>query len=185
MSPSEPGYRVKGSSITSKLDFVREQLGPSAEDQLRQRLAGHREHFPVLDSAWYPFDLYDTVNREIAEIFFDGQLRRLEEVGMYSAEKVLSSVYRSFAQGKDYIGFLRRAAILHSRFYDAGTMEVVLGDDGVSAEVIHRGAPVYSEADLFVASGFYRGAGKAVGLDDVRSEFRITPDGAHFRLEWS
>ena len=64
-------------------------------------------------------------------------------------------------------------------------MEVVLGDDGHSAEVIHSGAPAYSEADLFVASGFYRGAGRALGLDSVRSEFDLNADGARFRLDWS
>jgi len=141
-------------------------------------------HFPILDSAWYPFELYDQTNRGIADLFFDGDLGRLREVGMFSAERVLNSVYKSFAQGKDYIGFLNRAAILHGRFYDAGKMEVVLGDDGHSAEVIHSEAPLYSEADLEIAAGFYVGAGRALGLDGVRSEHQILADGARFQLRW-
>ncbi len=177
-------YNVKGSSINSKFDFVRERLGEAAHNQLRERLTGDESLFPILDSAWYPFELYDRVNRTIAELFFGGALRRLEEVGMFSAERVLKTVYKSFAQGQDFVGFLKRAAILHQRFYDAGQMEVVLGDDGCSAEVIHSGAPAYAEADLYIASGFYRGAGRALGLDDVRSEFRFTATGARFQLDW-
>ena len=178
-------YRVKGSSINSKFEFVRERLGGAAEGRLIDRLRDFENHFPILDSAWYPFTIYDQINRAIAELFFDGDLERLKEVGMFSAESVLNSVYKSFAQGKDYVGFLRRAAILHGRFYDAGKMEVILGDDGRSAEVVHTDAPVYSEADLHVASGFYIGAGRSLGLDDVRSEFRMTPTGVRFRLRWT
>ena len=93
-------------------------------------------------------------------------------------------MYKSFAQGRDYVAFLRRAAILHQRFYNARHMEVVLGDDGTSAEIVHSGAPTYAEADLYIASGFYHGAGKAMGLDDVRSTFEITAGGARFQLDW-
>lgn len=178
-------YQVKGSSITSKFQFVRERLGAPAERQLMDRLRDHEASFPILDSAWYPFALYDQTNRLIAELFFGGDLRRLEEVGTYSAEKVLRTVYKSFVKGKDYVGFLNRAAILHGRFYDAGKTEVFLGDDGGSAEIVHSGAPVYSEADLHIASGFYIGAGRAIGLSNVRSEFRLTGTGARFQLRWT
>ncbi|NNE20363.1 MAG: hypothetical protein HKN10_18005 [Myxococcales bacterium] len=177
-------YQVKGSSISSKFDFVRERSGPDAENQLRARFDDEDRLFPILDSAWYPFELYDRVNRAIAELLFGGDLKRLEEVGIFSAERVLRTVYKSFAQGKDYVAFLKRAAILHQRFYDAGKMEVVLGEDGHSAQVVHSGAPVYAEADLYIASGFYRGAGRELGLSDVRSKFRLTEDGAHFDLDW-
>ncbi len=178
-------YQVKGSSISSKFDFVRERMGANEETRLREQFTDRAGLFPILDSAWYPFELYDLVNRTIADLFFNGNLSRLEEVGIFSAERVLNTVYRSFAHGRDYIGFLKRAAILHQRFYDRGHMEVVLGEDGHSAEVILSGAPTYAEADLYVASGFYRGAGKALGLDDVRSQFRLTADGARFQLGWS
>ena len=177
-------YQVKGSSISSKFDFAREHSGAAGENQLRELFSDDDRLFPVLDSAWYPFELYNRVNRAIAELFFGGDLRRLEEVGIFSAERVLNTVYKSFAQGKDYVAFLRRAAILHQRFYNAGSMEVILGDDGTSAEIVHSGAPTYAEADLYIASGFYQGAGRAMGHDDVRSTFEMTADGARFQLHW-
>jgi hypothetical protein len=149
-------YLVKGSSISSKFEFVRQHSGRAAEDLLRKQFTDQDRLFPILDSAWYPFELYDRVNRTIARLFFGGDLSSLEEVGIFSAERVLNTVYKSF----------------------------IIGDDGHSAEIIHSGAPNCAEADLYIASGFYRGAGRALGLDDVHSEFRLTADGAQFQLEW-
>jgi len=134
-------YRVKGSSIRSKFDFVRDRFGEAAEGQLKERFR-ERGLLPVLDSVMYPFDDYDALNRAIAAEFFDGDLSRLSEAGAYSAQQVLTGVYRAFAAGKDYPGFLRRAAVLHERFYSHGGMDVELADDGKSCQILMQGAPV-------------------------------------------
>ncbi len=177
-------YRVKGSSIRSKLDFVHEELGAEAEQRLHDRFAQVQDLESILDSAWYPFELYDGVNRAIADLFFGGDLSQLERVGAFSAEKALSSVYGAFVAGGDFVSFLNRAALLHQRFYDVGTTEVTIGEDRKSATIVHREAPTYSRADLFVASGFYKGAGRKLGLDEVRSEFTFDETGARFELSW-
>ena len=177
-------YQVKGSSIRSKFDYVHERFGEAAERQLEERFR-ERGILPVLDSVMYPFEAYDAVNRAIAEQFFDGDLSRLSEVGAYSARKVLTGVYRAFAAGKDYPGFLRRAAVLHERFYSHGGMDVNLGDDGKSCEILLRGAPTYSEADLHIAGGFYAGAAELLGIESL--DWRLSWDassGARFQLRW-
>ncbi len=180
----ESDYKVKGSSIRSKFDFVRERYGAAAERELRESFGRRPGLLPVLDSAWYPFSVYDELNRAIADRFYGGDLAKLEEVGAYSAGKVLTTVYKAFASGKDYAGFLQRAAILHERFYNRGRMIVAIGADRRSAEVHLAEAPTYSEADLYVAAGFYAGAGKLLGLEGVEYELRLEDDGAHFDLKW-
>ena len=177
-------YRVRGSSISSKFEFVRDRFGTEAELQLKEAFADRERLFPILDSSWYPFELYDEINRAIADRFFDGKFSGLIEVGSYSAEKVLTSVYKAFAEGKDFVGFLLRAALLHERFYSQSQMDVTLGEDGVSAEILLRDAPMYSEADLHIAAGFYAGAAKLLGLSSFRHEYSLTKDGAHFQLRW-
>lgn len=177
-------YRVRGSSIRSKFSFVRERFGSAAELQLKEDFASNERLFPILDSSWYPFELYDQINRAIADRFFGGQLSGLVEVGSYSAEKVLTSVYKAFTQGKDFSGFLLRAALLHERFYSQSHMDVILGEDGHSAEILLRDAPTYSEADLHIAAGFYAGAAKLLGLENIRHEHTLMKDGAHFQLRW-
>lgn len=176
-------YRVKGSSIRSKFDFVHDRFGEGAERRLKERF---REHglLPVLDSVMYPFEDYDAVLRAIAEEFFDGDLSRLSEVGAYSAQKVLTGVYRAFAAGKDYLGFLRRAAVLHERFYSHGGMDVDLAEDGESCTIVLSGAPTYSESDLHVAGGFYAGAADLLGIQSLDWEMSWDASSARFLLSW-
>ncbi len=114
--------------------------------RLKERFRDRDGLLPVLDSAMYPFAIYDEVNRAIAEEFYDGDLARLAEVGAYSARKVLTGVYRAFAAGKDFPGFLKRAAVLHERFYSHGEMLVDLDAGGRACQITLRGAPSYSEA---------------------------------------
>ncbi len=176
-------YRVRGSSIRSKFDFVHDRFGDGAERRLKERFR-ERGILPVLDSVMYPFEDYDAVNRAIAEEFFDGDMSGLSEVGAYSAQKVLTGVYKAFAAGKDYSGFLRRAAVLHERFYSHGGMQVDLAEDGRSATIVLRGAPTYSESDLYIAGGFYAGAAHLLGVRSFNWELSWDASSARFLLRW-
>ncbi len=178
-------YLVKGSSIRSKFEFVRERFGRAAERELREEFEPQAGAMPFLDSSMYPFEIYDEINRAIAARFYDGDLERLREVGEFSARKVLTGVYRAFAAGRDFPRFLERAAVLHERFYRPGRMLVELGDDEASARVRLTDAPVYSEADLHIAAGFYLGAARLLGLENAFCDFHLKPDGAHFDLSWA
>ncbi len=177
-------FCVKGSSIRSKFDYVREAFGPSAEIELKEMFSGDDDIGSVLDSGLYPFNLYDRVLRALAERFLDGDVTRLREVGAHSAEQSLTTIYRAFAEGKDFFGFLSRIQLLHQRFYSHGTMEVRVADDRRSAKILLAGAPTYSDADLEVAAGFYLGAGKLLGLQNMKVDFDHAEHGAEFRLSW-
>ncbi len=176
-------YQVKGSSIRSKFDFVHDRFGEAAERRFKERFRDSGV-LPVLDSAMYPFEDYDAVIRAIAEEFYDGELSRLSEVGAYSAQKVLTGVYRAFAAGKDFPGFLRRAAVLHERFYSHGGMDVDLAEDGKSCRIVLHGAPTYSESDLHIAGGFYAGAADLLGIESLDWELSWDSSGARFQLRW-
>ena len=176
-------YRVKGSSIRSKFEFVHDRFGEAAARALKERFR-ESGFLPVLDSVMYRFEDYEAVNRAIAEEFFDGDLSRLAEVGAYSARKVLTGVYRAFAAGKDFPGFLRRAAVLHERFYSHGGMEVDLAPDGKSCRIVLEGAPAYSEADLYIAGGFYAGAADLLGVENLDWDLSWDASGARFQLRW-
>lgn len=178
-------YSVKGSSISSKFDFLRDRFGAAAEKAFKDDFVNEPGLFPVLDSQWYPFALYDRINRAIAYQYFSGDIRQLEQVGKFSAERVLSTTYSMYADGKDFVGFLKRAAVLHQRFYSQGKMEVSIGEDGKSAMILHSGADIYSDADLHVAAGFYIGAGEKTGASRLRCKMVQIPAGAQFRLSWS
>ena len=177
-------FSVKGSSISSKFDFIRDTFGPAAERELRESLQSETDLGTILDSGQYPFDLYDRILEATAERFYDGDLSRLEEVGAYSAQKSLTTIYRAFTQGKDFLGFLSRIGLLHERFYSEGKMEVEVAPDRRGARIHLSGAPRYSDADLFVAGGFYIGAGKLLGLEEIGYSLARTDQGATFHLKW-
>lgn len=177
-------YMVKGSSIKSKFEFVAERFGPKAEADLAGRLH-HHNIFPILDSDWYPFSLYDEINVEIARMFYRGNLKKLTEVGEYSAQKTLTTLYKSYIQGKDFVRFLKRLALLHQRYYNMGEMDIALGQDQRSCTITLKGAPSYTEPDSYIAAGFYVRAAKLCGLNKVSYDLRHDPSQVQFVITWS
>jgi hypothetical protein len=110
------GYKVKGSSIRSKFEFVKERYGPEAEARPRDKFRDRPEFSPLLDTAWYPFELYEDLNRAIALEFISGDLARLREVGSYSANLALRTTCKAFALGKDFVQFLRGTTAYYQKF---------------------------------------------------------------------
>lgn len=176
--------QVKGTSIRSKLAYVREHFGEAAERALSDDLAaaGVRQ---VLDSSWYPFDLFERLLRTIAERHFNGELTRLQEIGRYSAEHALTTTYAFYGHQQDFDPFVRRLPTLHGRFYSRGTLEVEHRPQAASCAIRLRGAGRYADADLYVAQGFYIGAAARLGLRDPRCPFQRVDDGVDFTLAWT
>jgi len=173
------GYQVKGSTIKSKLAFVADRFGAAARDELTEPLRA-RGLLPILDGSWYPFDLYVEVLRAIADRFYGGDRARLEEIGAYSAEKALTTTYRAFATGKGFFDFLDRLALLHGQFYNLGEMRVERRDAERACDIVLTGAPTYPQEDVYIASGFYAGAGRYLGFTDVVVEIRREGAGVRF-----
>lgn len=182
-SRADPGeIRVKGSSINSKLRFAREVFGTEAEKELAAFLARSGVH-QVLDGSWYPFELFDALLRLVADNHYRGDLSRLMEIGTYSAERSLKTTYEVYTL-RDFAYFLERLGMLHGRFYSVGKLETRLDAESRSCRIRLHGAPYYSEPDLYVASGFYVGAAKVMGLSGVECSFRKTDSEVHFELTW-
>lgn len=194
---SEP-LQIKGSTLLSKLEFLRERFGEDAAKNAAAHLAAQGVRQP-LSGSWYPFELYDGLLRHIAESHYGGDLRRLMEVGVFSADKALHSTYEAYVQ-KELESFLRLLGALHGRFYSAGELTVV--DIDPAAGHCHlrlHGAPYYTEPDMYVAQGFYIGAARVMGSTGVECDFTIddgqkdsggesgeegTSSEANFKLRW-
>lgn len=182
-SDDEPDrLRVKGSSLNSKLRFVRQAFGAEAEKALTAFLARSGVH-QVLDGSWYPFELYDALLRLIAEGHYGSDLSRLREVGIYSAESSLKTTYEVYTL-RDFAYFLERLSTLHSRFYSMGELEAEVDVEAGRCRIRLHGAPNYSDPDLHVACGFYIGAARVMDLSEVSCDFRKTDSEVHFVLAW-
>lgn len=176
-------YQVKGSTLRSKLDFVHEIFGSSARSALESQLSD-RDLFPILVSAWYDYDLYVELLEAIAANHYGGDLSRLTEVGAYSADQALRSVYAAFVRSTGFVEFLRGISRLHHMFYNSGYLDVDVADDQSACSLIHREKPRFAEADLWVAQGFYCQAAALHGLDQVRCSFETDAPIVRFELSW-
>jgi hypothetical protein len=177
-------YQVKGSTLRSKFDFVRERFGGQAEAELKELFRGAGSEL-FLASSWYPFSLYDQILTAIAQRFYDGDFSRLVEVGEYSARKALTTVYRAYVRDQDFYSFLKTIANLHEVLYSLGKMTVTHVEGKSSCEIHLSEAPEYSTSDIYVAQGFYLGASALLGLKNPACRHRVDSDGAHFVLTWS
>jgi hypothetical protein len=176
-------YKVKGSTLLSKIQFVRERSGPEAEQRLRDELS-RRGFPPMFETGWVAFERYVELLEIITKLFFGGDSKRLEEVGEYSARHALGTTYEVFVRGKDFVDFLKHISQLHKMFYSHGRIEVVLDKSGRSCKILHRDKPKYAMPDIHVAVGFYRGAGQLLGLKYVSVRFERDPQGVTFTLTW-
>ncbi len=176
-------FKVKGSTLLSKLEFAGERLGAEPRRKLEEYLQA--SGIPkILDAEWYPFSLYDGLLRKLAADNYGGNVSRLREVGAYSAGRALSTTYSAFAAQRDFLLFLRRLSTLHGRFYSVGRLAVTAtGDDFCELDLLD--SPVISYADVYIAAGFYVGAARLMGLKKATCRFQVGDDRVHYRLDWS
>lgn len=180
---SQGKFHIKGSSLSSKFDFVAERFGEEAAAELKEWFRDQAGDRIVLDANWYPFSIYDGLLRTLADRWLGGDLERLREVGAFSAEKALTSAYESYAREKNFHRFLERMSMLHGRFYSSSSLVVKAQGDNF-CEVGLVDVPTGFEAAAQVAAGFYAGAARFMGHQDVRCALSIKGGRALFRLDW-
>ncbi|MCP4901336.1 MAG: hypothetical protein GY906_30580 [bacterium] len=177
-------YRVKGSTLNSKLAFVAERFGESAKDELQEELTSMG--FPkFFDSGWYSYSQYCDLLRLIADRYYGGKISHLAEAGEYSARQALENTYSAFANRGDFIAFLKHISMLHKMFYSEGRTEVDVLAGGERCEIRHREKPEFAEEDLHVALGFYLGSARLHGISNISGRYFTDALGYTFLLEWA
>jgi predicted hydrocarbon binding protein len=161
--------RIKGSKLTSKLDFVEqtygketvgrvlEGLGPDDRDSLRD----------VSLLAWYPSTLYDRLAEAICRFAAGGDETIYDRIGADSAERQLSTIYSAF-RSHDVLQALKNMAPMHAHMNDPGRMEVTSGGPGECTIVVK--APRSTLLDCRISRAFYRRAVELSGAGAVTVE---------------
>lgn len=134
MDAADPGRRwrgahavnVKGTAVRSRLEFLRETLGP---DGLKALLAVFPEEqrwalAAALPASWVPVELVDRLDLEVVRR--GGGLQLAREYGAFSARRNLTNVYQAFLDqaAGDPQQLLENLASLHRSFYDEGGMRL-------------------------------------------------------------
>src|SRR5688572_19797717 len=79
-------------------------------------------------SRWYPFDLFVELNLALDRTFGTGDLRLIKTLGRHGADANLTTIYRLFYKVGTIKWILARASRLWGMHYDAGELEVEVGD---------------------------------------------------------
>ncbi|MEM9487508.1 MAG: 4-vinyl reductase [Myxococcota bacterium] len=127
-----PGRRchVKGSSIASRIVWVRLSYGEQGLAMLRDQLApGDTELAELLDSgpdiaAWYDLEHFLVLNEAIDRHFGDGDLALVRELGRHAAEASLTTLFRMFFKSGTVHWILSKASRLWGMHYDSGRLLV-------------------------------------------------------------
>jgi predicted hydrocarbon binding protein len=118
------GGRVKGAMVRAHLQFVRDRLGePTLALTLKALPAPvATEIHGILASTWCAFESLVVLDRTIARVAGRDETELMHELGRYSAQINLSTVYRAFHRD-DIHEFFRNSAMLHRQFQDFGDCE--------------------------------------------------------------
>lgn len=118
------GGHVKGAMVRAHVQFVRDRFGDAAVEKALAALPpiASAEVHNALTSSWCSFETLVRLDRAIADAVGHHELELMRELGRYSAQINLSTVYRAFRRD-DIHEFFRRSAALHKQFQDFGTCE--------------------------------------------------------------
>jgi hypothetical protein len=134
---------VKGLAFRSLVTATQRLLGPALVEQmlplLPEEIARAVRHNRFLTGGWYPLSQYRALHHAIARAAGDkGGPELARALGRACTHDDFRGVYRvlTFVLSPEFL--MRRAPALWSRYYDGGTLEVVVAKPGF-VETRHRG----------------------------------------------
>lgn len=128
--------KAKGTALRSTVEFLRKHLGEDGFGALIEGMAPAEQEIlkaPVLLSSWYEFSLLrKLMQRAEGKISLPPGRTLAWELGRFSAEATLSSIYKLFFKVTDVSYIIKKAAYLFPTYYDTGAMEVLENTQGAS-----------------------------------------------------
>lgn len=133
--------KVKGTAVSASVVYLKGRLGQEAFDQTLDGLSPEARATlsgTVLSSGWYEFshllEMMVAAERRLPR----GAKPLAWEMGRYSAESGLKTVYKIFFKVADVSFILKKASQVFSNYYDSGHMETVK-NEGKSATLVLTG----------------------------------------------
>jgi len=118
------GGHVKGAMVRAHLQFIADCLGQPAMARTMEALPAGvaAEIQTALPSTWCAFESLILFDRAIARAAGREESEMMRDLGRYSAQINLSTIYRAFHR-EDIHDFFRHSATLHKQFQDFGTCQ--------------------------------------------------------------
>ena len=181
--------QIKGCVLRSRLQFLEENVGRQAAEQLVNSLPADDQQKlkNVLNSQWYPFDLGTRLDEAIVRAVGRGDPEFFERLGEASAFRNLTTIHAAFVTEHDPHSFLRKADEVYSAYYEKGHRDYrpVSATSGV---LTTTEAPATTPGDCRTVVGWHRKALEICGARDVEVvEEECRAKGGkvcRYRVEW-
>ena len=136
---------VKGSALKTSVAFISAKFGESGWKKVLSSLPDKDREIlskRVLVSSWYPFSSYLSLLTTADKMFGKGDFALCADMGRYSAESDLGSVYMVFNKEANPHFIISRAAAIWKTYYDSGRMEIAeKGDKSVTLRILGFSSP--------------------------------------------
>ena len=181
---------VKGSALTSRLLWVRLNHGESGLQRLSADVSEPLRAVAetgAVHARWYPFEMFVELNVAIDRLFGAGDSELIRQLGRYSADANLTTIYRLFYKVGTVRWILARGPRLWGVHYDAGSLAVrYLGSYEVELEIVDFPSPHRAHC-LAVMGWTERSIELSGGIKVKTQEVSCRADGGQrcrFRVRW-
>ncbi|MDD3626234.1 MAG: hypothetical protein PHV06_02830 [bacterium] len=119
--------KVKGGTIKSRIDFIKENYGEEGLNLLLSAFSKEDQKILtgiLLYSSWYSFELYEHLDKVIHEKLAPVDKKIYEKLGAYSARVHLNSIYKFYLKNNDPLAFCKGFNNIFRSYYDSGKVEI-------------------------------------------------------------
>ena len=161
--------QIKGSVLKSRVAFIEDNFGKEQVGRVLDSLSDddRRQLGRILTVAWYPFELGKRFDDAIVRVLGNSDPKVFERLGEVSAEKNLSTIHRAFLTRGDAHGFLAKAGVIYSLYYEQGRREYEPTGEQEGLLTTYD-AETFSSPDCRTVVGWYRKALEMCGVKGVK-----------------
>lgn len=125
--------RVKGTAVKASIAFLKDRTDAETFEALLGHLAPENRNIlaqPILQSSWYELSLLlDVMAAAEGRIALTPGRSLAWEMGRFSAEFGLKTIYKVFFKVADPGFIIRKSSQVFSTYYDSGRMEVIASEE--------------------------------------------------------
>jgi uncharacterized protein (TIGR02265 family) len=164
-----PVLKVKGAVLRSRLALVEDLGGAEGMAKVLGSLSGEDRSSleSLLPTNWYPFQIGQRLDDAIVREIGGGRREFFETLGAASAQKNLSGVHKGFLVPGDPHGFLEKAPLIYSFYYDTGRREYLRTGEREGILTTYD-ATTFSAPDCLTVVGWHRRALEMCGARQPR-----------------
>jgi hypothetical protein len=181
-------YETKGVGIISVVEFVKTTFGPDGHARWLAALSPAARELAtggLSASSWYPGDLVTELRQTIVDQFWGGDVRRIRQLGRFSAERGQTGVYRLALKVGSPTWVLERLGMVFGSYFRPGAVHF---DSKGTGHLVGTLLDFPDRSGLLeeVFAGFVEKALELSGAKGIRVELRGSL-ATHLELEirWS